>query len=176
MSEVKKNVGTVVALSLILAGGFFLFSEEGSAPARSESGENGEGDISLKVPALDAPEGQEEMVVTGDALMMQTVPAEATVVTFTENGYSPASVTIKKGDVVRFENRANRDTWPASAFHPTHTIYPEKTTDDCLGSAFDACRGVPPGESWAFTFNHVGTWRYHDHLNASKTGTIVVTE
>ncbi len=171
MSEVKKNIGIVVALSIILAGGFFLFSEK---TTNTDAKLEGDG-TSLLVPAPDAKPGQEEMIVTEDALM-QTVPAEAAVVTFTENGYSPASVTIKKGDVVRFENRANRDTWPASAFHPTHTIYPEKTTGDCLGSAFDACRGVPPGESWAFTFNHVGTWRYHDHLNAAKTGTIIVTE
>lgn len=170
MSEVKRNIGTVIALSLIIVGGYFLFSENrvGSTP------ENADG-TSLKVPALDAQPGQEEMVVAKNPVV-QTAPAEATVITFTENGYSPASVTIKRGAAVRFENRSNRDTWPASAFHPTHTIYPEKTAGDCLGSAFDACRGVAPGESWAFTFNVVGTWRYHDHLNASKTGTVVVVE
>ncbi len=100
-------------------------------------------------------------------------PFEA-LVSYTESGFSPASVTIKRGQTVRFVNNAGRETWPASAFHPTHGVYPEKSGSDCLGSSFDACRGLKPGEFWEFTFNTVGSWKYHDHLSASKTGTIVV--
>lgn len=97
-------------------------------------------------------------------------------VTYSDSGYAPASVTIKKGDMVRFVNNSNREMWPASAIHPTHAVYPQKSASDCLGSSFDACKAVPPGGSWEFTLSEIGTWRYHDHLSASKTGTIVVTE
>ena len=62
--------------------------------------------------------------------------------------------------------------WPASAFHPTHKAYP--TTGGCLGSTFDACKGVLPGESWSFKFDIAGSWKYHDHLKPIVFGTIVV--
>jgi hypothetical protein len=64
--------------------------------------------------------------------------------------------------------------WVASAQHPTHTVYPEKTDADCLGSAFDACEGVSPGNSWSFTFNEVGEWGYHNHLRANHWGRVIV--
>ncbi|MBI5456176.1 hypothetical protein HY969_00370 [Candidatus Kaiserbacteria bacterium] len=100
------------------------------------------------------------------------------LISYTEEGYSPSSVTIKKGQSVRWTNDAASDveTWPASAVHPTHSIYPETTGNDCLGSAFDACRGLKKGGVWQFTFNEVGEWRFHDHLHPSKTGVVIVTE
>ena len=62
--------------------------------------------------------------------------------------------------------------WTASAVHPTHRAYP--TTGGCLGSTFDACKGVQPGASWSFRFDIAGTWKYHNHLNPNNTGAIVV--
>src|SRR3989344_2395368 len=62
--------------------------------------------------------------------------------------------------------------WPASASHPSHTVYP--TTGGCIGSTFDACKGLAQGESFDFTFNEAGEWKYHDHLNPGRTGTIIV--
>ena len=99
------------------------------------------------------------------------------LITYTEDGYSPSSVTIRKGQSVRWTNSATADveTWPASAVHPTHSVYPETTDGDCLGSAFDACRSLKQGGSWQFIFNEVGEWRFHDHLHPSKTGVVIVT-
>ena len=56
--------------------------------------------------------------------------------------------------------------------HPTHAIYPE--SGGCIGSKFDACKGLKEGESWSFTFNEKGTWNYHDHFDVSKFGKIIV--
>lgn len=100
------------------------------------------------------------------------------LITYTDSGYSPSEITITRGQTVRWVNNSesSRETWPASAVHPTHSIYPEKSEDDCLGSSFDACRGLLPGEFWEFTFDEVGEWRYHDHIHASQTGVIIVTE
>jgi plastocyanin len=100
------------------------------------------------------------------------------LISYTEEGYSPSSVTIKKGQSVRWTNDATSDveTWPASAVHPTHSIYPVSSDSDCLGSSFDACRGLKQGGVWQFTFNEVGEWRFHDHLHPSKTGVVIVTE
>lgn len=98
------------------------------------------------------------------------------VISFTANGFEPSTVTIQKGDTVRFVNNSTLDIWPASANHPTHTVYPQKSADDCLGSTFDACKAVKPGESWDFTFTEVGTWNFHDHLHSNRRGSVTVTQ
>ncbi|MDP3726055.1 MAG: hypothetical protein Q8R36_02565, partial [bacterium] len=60
--------------------------------------------------------------------------------------------------------------------HPTHALYSEQSEEDCIGSSFDACEEIPPGSSWVFIFNETGSWGYHNHLEASHRGTIVVTQ
>ncbi len=110
----------------------------------------------------------------------EVAPASGATVTFTDAGYAPDTVTVKKGDTVTFENKGTIATWPASATHPTHTVYPGSGIEKCgtgeQAGIFDACRGLNALESWSFQFNEVGTWKYHDHLNAGKFGTIIVTE
>jgi plastocyanin len=96
------------------------------------------------------------------------------IVSYNDAGFSPKTITIEEGDMVTFVNSSSRNMWVASNIHPTHNEYPEESNDDCLGSTFDACRGVPSGESWSFVFSISGEWGYHDHLNASRTGTVVV--
>jgi plastocyanin len=132
----------------------------GGSPASSNGGSGQSGAV---VP---------ENIDVGEVASSPNAPAAT--ISYTGNGYSPASVTIKKGETVRWVNNSSEDTWPASAVHPTHSIYPEKTSADCLGSAFDAGKGLKPGESWDFTFNSTGEWRFHDHLHASKTGVVIV--
>ncbi len=97
---------------------------------------------------------------------------QAHLVTYSDSGFSPSVVTIKKGEAVTFMNASGSEMWPASAIHPTHSAYP--TTGGCLGSTFDACRGIEKGMSWSFVFDATGTWGYHNHLNPKATGKIIV--
>ncbi|MDI6821075.1 MAG: hypothetical protein QMD65_02765 [Patescibacteria group bacterium] len=99
-------------------------------------------------------------------------PGENIEVIYTDAGFAPQTLTVKTGKVVTFKNLSSVKVWPASDEHPTHAVYP--TTGGCLGSTFDACRSLAPNDSWSFKFDILGTWKYHDHLNPSKTGTIVV--
>jgi len=103
---------------------------------------------------------------------------EKNTITFTGNGFSPSVVTAKKGDTVKFVNNSAEYVWPASAMHPTHTVYPgsdiEKCDTDARDTLFDSCEGIAPGASWEFTFNEVGEWGYHDHLNAKFFGKVIV--
>ena len=95
-----------------------------------------------------------------------------------EKGFSPKTITISKGDTVIFTNTGKKNIWPASAMHPTHTVYPgsdiKKCGTDAEKEIFDACEGIAPSKSWSFTFNNVGKWSYHDHLQASSFGSIIV--
>ncbi len=99
-------------------------------------------------------------------------------VKITSSGFSPKTLTVKAGTTVTFVNQDSNQHWPASAMHPTHTLYPGSGIEKC-GTAeektiFDACKGLAPGESFSFTFDEKGSWNYHDHLNVPSTGTIVV--
>jgi len=40
-------------------------------------------------------------------------------------------------------------------------------------TSFDQCAN---GGSYSFTFTKAGTWRYHNHSNASHFGTVIVEE
>lgn len=85
-------------------------------------------------------------------------------VTLTSNGFVPETLTINQGDTVTFKSTEGKFFWPASNPHPTHTIYP----------AFDPRQPIAAKDSWSFTFDRVGSWGYHDHLEPYFTGTIIV--
>lgn len=162
-----------IVLAIVVALGAALFFAPKSAP---------NGELSSGIPAPGAGDTPEMIVTPGQNISgsvevpegISVEPIEVHTVRVTANGFVPATLTVKRGDNVMWVNESDRNVWPASAVHPTHTAYP--TTGGCLGSAFDACHGLVPNESWSFEFNEVGTWRYHDHLRASITGTIVVAE
>ena len=98
------------------------------------------------------------------ALTPSPAPSGEVVITMNNSGYTPDKVILKKGDTVKFVNAASEDRWPASNIHPTHQIYPE----------FDPKRPVSSGQSWSFTFDTVGIWRCHDHLEPTEICTITV--
>lgn len=85
-------------------------------------------------------------------------------VRLSEKGFSPVLTYVHPGTRVTFINDSKRAMWPASDSHPSHTLYRE----------FDPMRAIPPGESWTFTFDRVGSWAFHDHLRATMRGTVVV--
>ncbi len=103
---------------------------------------------------------------TGSDVVVDTKANPKIEISMTAAGFVPASITVKKGTPVTFVNRDTKSHWPASAPHPTHTLYPE----------FDPKAAINAGKSWTFTFNKVGEWKFHDHLNPTFFGTVTVTE
>lgn len=152
---------------IIIAGGWYLYSSTPSQEAANAGEGTGGVVASQAVPAEGAGANVTEMVVS-------KVPDA--VITFTDSGFVPSSVTIKKGQTVRWANNSGSKVWPASAVHPSHAVYPQKAASDCLGSSFDACRGLSQGESWDFTFDYAGEWKFHNHLKSSQWGVVNVTE
>ncbi len=101
-----------------------------------------------------------------------TIEPQARFISYTDNGYTPSAIIIKAGEEVAFKNDSSKTMWPASAMHPTHAVYP--ATGGCLGSTFDACAGIQPGDAWSFIFDIPGAWKYHDHLSPTYFGVITV--
>ncbi len=87
-----------------------------------------------------------------------------TTITFDDAGFRPLRLEVEVGQQVLFANESDTSLWPASNIHPTHQIYPE----------FDAKTPIESGDSWIFTFERPGFWRYHNHLGPERSGLIVV--
>lgn len=101
---------------------------------------------------------------TGAGLPATSPVAAATTVAIDDNGFAPATATVKAGTAVTFTNHGQAPHWPASDPHPTHTNL----------AGFDSKRGLATGESYAYTFTTPGTWGFHDHLNPTVKGTVIV--
>lgn len=86
------------------------------------------------------------------------------VVIHTDAGFSPATLRIKKGEMVIFKNEGTKSMWVASNPHPVHTDYP----------GFDAKRTYAKGESYSFSFINSGSWKYHNHFSPTEGGVIIV--
>ena len=143
----SKTYGIVIGVIVILAlvGAIFYFS--GSAPS-----------------------GQQKQ--SSDNYVSNQTGGQTKEIVFTDSGFSPSVLTIKAGTTVVFKNSGSKDFWPASAKHPTHNEYPIK--GGCVGSIFDACKAIAPGGQWEFKFDVLGGWNYHDHLNPTFFGKVVV--
>jgi len=173
----KKTIITVVIIAVVLVAGYFLFFRRASQSTPLVPGPSSEQPIVPQASEQSLPEQLSEQP-SQQPSAGQPSAEEEYVVTYTDSGYSPATLKIEKGEKVIFKNQSSRSMWPASAVHPTHRVYSGTSLDehcpDTTSTAFDACKGFLPGESWSFTFNKKGSWKYHDHLNPGATGTIVV--
>ena len=144
----------IIIIIIIAAGGYFFLKR---APVQT-------------TPAAQTP--TPEQTAPAQLSAEKESAAEEKTVTYTDNGYSPSTLEINAGDTVVFKNESSRSMWTASALHPSHKEYP--ATGGCLGSALDACKGVPSGDSWSFKFDIAGSWKYHDHLSPEYFGAITV--
>ena len=154
----KIFIGLVVLAVGALAGWYFL---KGSAPTMPAT------DTSLVTPSpagsnLGAPADNS---AAGTSSVDKGGVATRVVVTLTDTGFAP-SPTVKVGTTVTFVNESSRQMWVASDPHPTHVNLP----------GFDQLTGVEKGGTYEYTFAKVGTWGFHNHLNPSAKGTVIVTQ
>lgn len=92
-----------------------------------------------------------------------TTDSSGAVITYTDSGFSPSSSTVSSGTTITIKNDSTKSLQFASSDHPTHTKNPE------LNGAT-----IEPGQTQTITVTKKGTNGYHNHLNASDTGTIIV--
>lgn len=88
---------------------------------------------------------------------------EETLVTVTSSGYDPKTITVKPGAKVVWKNETGAPITVSSDNHPTHLLWPFLN----LGKFED-------GSTVSVVFEKAGTYTYHNHLDASMTGTVVV--
>lgn len=155
MSTTRIIVGITVVMVLIIAG-YAVWASSVSPTGTSTSSTNS----STNTPAVTPATTQ-----TTNQIAPGTTNTKPTIVTYSNGAFSPASVTIAVGDQVQFENSdASRSVNVASDPHPSHTDFPSLN----LGMI-----GVGQSSA-AITFDKAGTFGYHNHLNPTQTGTVIV--
>lgn len=114
---------------------------------------------------------------TEGPIAVSTQPA---AVTYSLAGFSPANITVKKGEAVMWTNLSAEKMWVAANEHPAHMGYDGTgRKEHCAEGApasFDQCVASATGSQWSFTFNKVGTWNYHNHVGENFGGTVTVIE
>ena len=148
----SKNVVIVlvVIIVLALAGWYFLKPQQLSAPQ-------------TPTDVTSTPTPTQSPTATEDAMMEKEQVMEKNTVQITSAGFSPKSISIKVGESVTWMNSDSQKHTVNSIPHPVHTDYQPLN----LGV-------IQPDNQKSLTFDKVGTYKYHDHLNPSLTGAVTV--
>ncbi len=154
MGKNSAVIGVVVIVLLVVGGIGFAFRHEIKGLLTGSS---------TSAPA--------EQTTTPTSTAPQTANPSVTEsvveVNYDGSAFSPSPVTIKVGTTVKFVNKSSEGMDVASNPHPTHTDYP----------GFDQGKSSSAGQNeYDFTFEKVGTWGYHNHLDPAQGGQVVVTE
>ena|SRR3989344_9294196 len=136
----------IIATVLVIAG-FIIISKKDNAPDQNT--------------ATSPPAASEQS--TDASNTADQPPAAAAVITYNGSLFSPSQVTVNKGDTITVKNESSTIVDFESDVHPIHTDNPELNVGE-----------IALGQSKSFTVNTVGSWGYHNHLNETQTGTIIV--
>lgn len=142
---------------VLLLGGVFVLSKNQSKtqPAVQNNGTGTENDLE---------KSDNEVKNEEDATEKADNEADEDVrVRVTDSGFEPQTITVKAGTKVIWRNQTDTTVNVSSADHPTHLVYPPLN----LGN-------FEPDKSVNLVFKEPGTYKYHNHLDATKFGSVVV--
>ncbi len=151
MSSRNIVIASVVIL-LVIAGGWYLTRSKPQTPLETSQ---------TQTPQPRSTESATTSESTEEAMMEEK---KGSVVKISSSGFSPKNITIKVGGSVTWENGDNEDHIVNSATHPTHTLFP----------ILNQVGLIKPEGTKTLKFTTAGTFKYHDHLNPSLTGTVTV--
>jgi len=161
----KNKTFLYIIIGVILLGGVFFLAKQQTSVAPSIQREDQSDALEGETIESNEKETLEDKVEVEDK---DEEVEEADVenvenVSLTDSGFDPKSITIKISTQVVWVNDTQATGNVSSAVHPTHEEYPPLN----LGN-------FEPGETISLVFTEPGTYKYHDHLNPTKFGTVVV--
>lgn len=148
----KGALVAVIIAVLVIGGGAFALTRKGANTNKSEPTTTA--NTTATTPANDT---------STDTTSTQPPVDAASTITYSNDGFSPASLTVKAGTTITVKNDSARILQFNSNPHPEHTDEGELNVGV-----------VSPGKTKTFTVTKAGTHGFHNHLNDSHTGTIVV--
>jgi plastocyanin len=105
--------------------------------------------------------------------MLLRQPEFSALISYTDTGFEPRTLTVSPGSAVRFVNNAMSRLWVASRGASEGGMYPQ-TNPGCGPSDIDSCGGLQTQDVWQFTFTVPGVWRVTNALNDEHDIVIVV--
>lgn len=144
----QKTIIAIIAVVVLAGIGVWAFTQTNQGAQQSNTTQQNEN------PFSEANDTEEE----------NTEAAETAEVAYTNDGFSPETVTVEEGMTVTWGNESDGQMWVASSVHPTHGDLPE----------LDQQSGVSSGGEFSFQFDQAGEWGYHNHLSPSNKGMVVV--
>jgi plastocyanin len=118
--------------------------------------------VATRNPKTIAPENTPVMPMSNNnqPATSGTTPSATSSVTIQNFAFSPAAITVKKGTTVTWTNKDST----------THTV----TETD--GQKGPDSGNLANGKTYSFTFDTVGTFKYHCAIHPDMLGTVTVTE
>lgn len=152
------KIAIVVVLLVLAVGAFFVLGNKNSNTNNNTS-------ITPTQSTEQNKSGEESMEGSMEGSMdkMENENNETSQVTLTQSGFSPKDITVSAGTKVVWTNNSGKAATVNSDDHPTHKKFPFLN----LGEFGD-------GESLDVVFDTPGVYTYHNHYNASETGSVTV--
>ncbi len=183
MSKTALWVGVVV----VVVAGLFLWMSSASAPAVDEGAASSATVQDANTQGIDSAGNTSSTGAAPGANVAANVNASvggasmSATVTYDGTSFAPSSVTIGKGGTVTFTQNASSgtDMWVASVPHPIHTGYDSTSRTEHCATGYSGAKPLDQcakARSFSFTFDKAGTFPYHDHMNTSAFGKVVVVE
>lgn len=144
----QKVIIVVIVLLIVGVGGFFLIGS-------SSPGESCTADTAIVFESVGS-------VATSSAGISDPV-----IVIFNNGEVTPSCVKVSQGEEIKWLNAGDENIQIGADPHPVHTGNKEVSYG---GFVLD----MAPGEEKTFTISKVGKTGYHDHLNSSTGGAIIV--
>jgi len=180
---VNKITTTILVILVIATSGFLLFSggpsqpqQPADQPAKTTNIDSNQPEEATTNPTSTddtQPEDDANPTTSVSSNENESADSPAATVTYEDGQFSPQTVTIKQGQTVRFES-VGGNMWVGVDQHPTHTEYDGTSLrEHCNGQqkSFDQCE---VGDTYSFTFDQAGEFGYHNHVNPSAGGTVIV--
>jgi plastocyanin len=161
----QKNILIILVIVIVLI--LLATSMSGKKVAEAPLDENVNEESSQTDNKPASPTGSTAVTKPVPTPVTQPAQAPAVIVTYTDAGFSPSIITIKRGNMVRFINASEtgKSMWVASGPHPTHSALP----------SFDQKTSVGVGGSYTYTFTQTGQWPFHNHLDSRRQGRVIVS-
>lgn len=135
----------VIVVLIVAFGAFtFLANKNTSTPSSTKQPESMKSQKTT-TPAVTQANSQVANVILGDS------------------GFVPKDIIVKAGTRVIWRNSSGKAATVNSDNHPTHRLY-----------LFLNLGEFPDGSSVQVVFDKAGKYGYHNHYNASETGTVTV--
>lgn len=142
-------IGVVVAVVVVAGGGILLAANHSSDNNKKDTG----------TTTNDMNMHGDTSSTTGDT-GSGSAPTNTSSISIADFAFSPANIAIKKGTTVAWTNKD-------SAAH---------TVTETDGQTGPDSGDLATGKTYSFTYDSVGTFKYHCSIHSSMTGTVTVTE